>query len=85
MIGYFKIIDRNTKEVLEYHRYSMFSDAQKQLLRDNPKVAILCACNDKALEMRISTDLRVYPAEQLVGHLHELRCPKHINFVPEKL
>lgn len=85
MIGYFKIIDRKTKEVLDYRRYSAMTDIQKKTLRENPDITLLCACNDKDLEIRISSDLKIYPAEHLVGHFHEARCPRRIDFVPDKL
>lgn len=85
MIGYFKVVDKNTKEVLQYFKHASVNDVQKKALRANPEIALICACNDKELELKVSSDLRIYPAEQLVGHLHESRCPKYIHFVPDKL
>lgn len=85
MIGYFKVIDKKTKEVMQYYKHASVNDVQKLFLRNNPDIALICACNDKELELKVSSDLRIYPAEQMVGHLHEPHCPKYIHFVPEKL
>ena len=85
MIGYFKVVDKKTEQIIFYHKYSAINNVQRFALRNNDNVKLLCACNQNQLEMKVSSDLKIYPAEQMVGHMHELNCPKHIHFMPQKL
>lgn len=77
MLGYFKAIDKNGNEIGRY-KYSAVTLQQKKFLRANKDIRLFCCCNNENIEMKISSDLRIYPANQNVGEQHHEFCPKHI-------
>lgn len=78
MIGYFEAIDKETGKTVEKFKYSTVSDAAKVYLRNNlDKYKLQCCCNGNHVEMKISNDLKIYPAKNNTGTLHEKSCPKY--------
>lgn len=78
MIGYFRVVNRDNQELARY-KYSSITSKQKEFLRGIKDIRCLCCCNDLDLELKISSDLKIYPAIKDVGNLHDARCPKYID------
>ena len=80
MPGYFAAYDKNTGKLLGRYRYSTVSDVTKIWLKRNlDDIVLKCCCNENKVEMKVSSDLKIYPAENGTGHLHALCCPKNPN------
>lgn len=79
MIGYFKVVKEDGQELARY-KYATITAKQKAFLRGVKGIRCICCCNDQVeLEIKISSDLKLYPASQDVGNLHDVRCPKYID------
>ena len=78
MVGYFQAIDTETNKIVGRYKYSTVSDTTKVWLRRNQNhFKLKCCCNENQVEMKISSDLKIYPAKNETGYLHEKGCPKH--------
>lgn len=78
MIGYFEVLDVNTNKIIGKYKYSTVSDTTKAWLRrESDHLKITCCCNENKVEMKISSDLKIYPAKNETGSLHDKRCPKY--------
>lgn len=78
MMGYFRVEMSDGTELGKY-KYASITEKQKKILREAKDLHIFCCCNDEDLEMKISSDLRIYPANQNMGEHHEKKCPKYID------
>lgn len=83
MIGYFRVVNKDGQELARY-KYSSITSKQKAFLRGIKNIRCLCCCNDLNLELKISSDLKIYPAIKDVGNLHDARCPKYIDPLKEQ-
>ena len=78
--GYFRAIDKRTKKELGRIKYSSVTTSLKrQLYAQADSLCFYCCCTDKPIEMKISKDLRIYPAKNNIGELHSPFCPKRID------
>ena len=85
MIGYFKVVDSNGKELAKY-KYTAVTNKLKMALRKRKDIKLFCCCNEAdKLEMRISSDFKIYPAEKYLGELHDPACPKYYRPKQEEL
>ncbi len=76
MVGYFKVIDKEGKEIGRY-KYNAITYNQRRFLKSLKNITIYCCCGDEDIEMKISSDLKIYPANQNVGDTHEKGCPRY--------
>lgn len=84
MLGYFKVVNQKGEELGRY-KYTSVTNAQKRALKNKKNITLYCCCGDEDIEMKISADLRIYPANQNVGEHHERGCPKYIYPKGEEL
>ena len=84
MLGYFKVINNEGVEIGRY-KYNSITNQQKRALKNMKDITLYCCCGDEDIEMKISSDLRIYPANQNVGQQHEKGCPKYIYPKKEEL
>lgn len=84
MLGYFKVVDEKGNELGRY-KYTSVTNRQKRFLKNKKGITIYCCCGNEDIEMRISSDLRIYPANQNIGEMHQKGCPKYIYHKKEDL
>lgn len=88
MLGYFEAVDKNNKS-LGFYKYSTVSECQKKTLlklQTNNEVRFFCSCvPDRQIEMKISKDLKIYPALNGIGDQHSEFCVKRIREQEPKL
>lgn len=78
MIGYFQAIDTTKNKMVGKYKYTTVSDTTKAWLRKNSDhLKLTCCCNANCVEIKISSDLKIYPAKNDTGNLHDKNCPKH--------
>lgn len=83
MIGKLKLLSKENKilDIYSYEKLSIdkkFKNELREKLSNGCK--LVCCCNDENIEMKISSDFKIYPAHHKDSSIHSIYCPRSKNY-----
>lgn len=83
MIGKLKLLSKEN-EILDIYSYEKLSIDKKSKNELREKLSngckLVCGCNDENIEMKISSDFKIYPAHHKDSSIHSIYCPRSKNY-----
>lgn len=81
MNGLFKVVNKKSREIIQYHSYRSILDNEKEELRNNSDIEMYCCCReDIDIQQKIAKNLVIYNANNGMKLEHSEGCPKHNNY-----
>lgn len=77
-IGFFRVIDKKTGQIIGRYDYDKITAKERSILRNNEKqYRLYCDCiPNNSIELKISSNLVIYPVQNNTGELHDPACPR---------
>lgn len=80
-IGFFRVVDKGTGGVIARYNYDTITAKERRILRDSlndSNITLYCDClGDNSIELKIASNLVIYPAQNNSYSKHNENCPKY--------
>ena len=83
MIGKLKLLSKENKilDIYSYENLSTNKDLKNKLREKlSNGCKLVCCCNNENIEMKISSDFKIYPAHHKDSSIHSIYCPRSKNY-----